>query len=112
MGDKIVKPWDVYRAQLRRILAVILAGIHQIDQALSAAICWVLEVRHVARPNVISVHSNGMYMMHSSSAGIRTLVQVGDHGRLDCSGCWPSSSQVPKAAVSLQSHWLAVRLLL
>lgn len=46
MGDKVIKPWDVYRAHLKRILTVIVAKLHQIDQNVAAAVRWVLEVRH------------------------------------------------------------------
>ena len=46
MGDKVIKPWDVYRAHLKRILTVIVAKLQQIDKNVAAAVRWVLEVRH------------------------------------------------------------------
>ena len=40
----MVKPWDVYRAHLRRILEAILKKLRQADAKVSAAARWVLEV--------------------------------------------------------------------
>ena len=39
----MVKPWDVYRVQLRRILEVILRKLRHVDAKVSAAARWVLE---------------------------------------------------------------------
>ena len=44
MVDKVVKPWDVYRAHIRRTLEIILKRLRQVDAKVSAAARWVLEV--------------------------------------------------------------------
>ncbi len=46
MGDKVIKPWDVYRAHVKRILTVIVAKLQELDRHVAAAVRWVLEVRH------------------------------------------------------------------
>ena len=46
MDDKVIKPWHVYRAHLKRVLTVIVARLQQIDKNVAAAVRWVLEVRH------------------------------------------------------------------
>jgi len=44
MGDKVVKPWDVYRAHIIQVLAALIVAIRKIDSRVSAAVLWVLQV--------------------------------------------------------------------
>ena len=45
MVDKVVKPWDVYRAHVEQILILILAKLQQLDSKVSKAVRWVLQAR-------------------------------------------------------------------
>lgn len=44
MGDKVVKPWDVYRAHINQVLAALIVAIRKVDSKVSAAVLWVLQV--------------------------------------------------------------------
>ena len=44
MGDKVVTPWDVYRAHINQLLAALIVGIRKLDSKVSAAVLWVLQV--------------------------------------------------------------------
>ena len=43
MVDKVVKPWDVYRAHINWILTAILARLYQLDSELARAVRWLLQ---------------------------------------------------------------------